>query len=93
MTVPAEADSGLMSAGVALVAVITVIVVPWAVRLEDRRRRAMNPRIGAAYAVAVAVTSGAGAGRGIGFVAGGAVFDVVLGGPAMVGQPSGRGMQ
>lgn len=53
----------------------------------------MNPRIGAPDAVAVAVTSGAAAGRRIALVARGAVFDVVLSGPAMISQPSRRGVQ
>jgi len=93
MAVPAKPDAGLMGADVALKAKISVIIVPRAVRVKNRGARRVNPRIGAPDAVAVAVTSGAAAGRRIALVARGAVFDVVFGGPTVIGQPSGRGMQ
>jgi hypothetical protein len=93
MTVSAKSDSGLAGAGVTLIAIVAVVIMPWAMGFKLGQAGRVYPRIGPPDTIGVPVATGAGAGRGIGLMAGGAAFDIVAGGAPMIGQPGGRRVQ
>lgn len=76
MAVPAETDSSLKSAGMALVAEVSLIVMPRPLSVKAARAGIVNGRIGSAYAIKVRVTSTTRASWVVGIMTGGAVFHV-----------------
>ena len=87
MTVTAKIQTGLMRIVVTLVTIVSIIVVPWPLVAEQSVAGGVKPGIGAPDAVGVLMTPAPGTGRIIGVMAGGTVFNIPSGGPAMVGQP------
>ena len=93
MTIAAKANAGITRLDVALITEIAVVTMPGPVAIETRQSRRMDARIGSSDTVGIVMTAAAGAGGIIGIVAGGAVFDIIPSRSAMLGQPSGGGMQ